>query len=457
MLPLLDDLRQEFRPVLRLAVPLVLAEIGWMAMGVVDTLMVGRLPSSAVAIGAVSLGTMLYYGITVFAGSLMMGLDTLVSQAYGAKRYADCHRSLWTALFLLVPLLPVIMTVVWIASRSFAAFGVNPAVEPMASAYTGILNLGAPGLFLYFAMRRYLQGMGAVRIVSFALLSANLINLAGNWALIYGHLGFPAMGTDGSAWATVIARYYMAAVLIAYTLYIEHRHQHGIFDVPIRPDLVRMRRLLALGGPAALHVGFEIAIFTIATVLAARLTPEALASHQIALNLASLTFMVPLGISAAAAVRVGHRIGAGDPAGAGRSGTVAILLGAAFMSGAAVAFIAVPEWIAGLYTSDPGVVRTSVALLAVAAVFQLFDGVQIVSAGALRGAGDTRIPMLANLVFYWFLGMPVGWLLCFRLGYGIVGLWSGLCLGLVCIGSTLLFVWRAKVRELNRRRAAAVS
>jgi MATE family multidrug resistance protein len=452
-----EELRTEFRPVMRLAVPLVLAEIGWMFMGVVDTLMVGRLPESAVAIGAVSLGTAFYYGITVFAGGLMLGLDTMVAQAYGGKRYADCHRSLWTALFFLVPLVPAVMLAVWLAANSFLTFGVNPSVQPAATRYTATLNFGAPGLFLYFVMRRYLQGIGRVRIVTFALLSANVINFVGNWALIYGRLGCPALGTSGSAWATVIARYYMAGVLIAYTLYIEHRHKHGIFDVGIRPDLARLGRLLALGGPAALHIGFEIAIFTVATLLAARLTPEDLAAHQIALNLASLTFMVPLGLSAAAAVRVGHRIGANDPAGAGRSGYVTILLGAAFMSTAAIMFIAAPRWLARMYTTDPGVVATSVSLLAVAAVFQLFDGVQIVSAGALRGAGDTRTPMLANFFFYWVVGMPCSYYLCFRLGYGIVGHWSGLCLALVLIGCTLLMVWRREVHALNRRQTLAAT
>ena len=305
-----------------------------------------------------------------------------------------------------------------------------------------------PGLFLYFAFRRYLQGIAHVRIVTFALVSANLVNLVGNWALIYGRLGLPAMGTDGSAWATVVSRYYMGLVLILYTLWIEQRDKHGIFDVGIRPDWARFRRLVELGGPSAIHVGLEMAVFGLTTMLVARLAPEVLAAHQVALNLASVTFMVPLGISAAAAVRVGHRIGAREYTGAGHSGYVAILFGACFMLCAALVFWLAPETLCRLYTPDRGVIRASVALLAIAAVFQLFDGLQIVCAGALRGAGDTRTPMLCNLVYYWLIGLPVGYYLCFHRGWGAVGLWTGLCLGLVMIGSTLLLVWRRTVVQL---------
>ena len=179
---------------LRLALPLVLAELGWMFMGVIDVIMVGRLPDAAVAIGAVSVGTTLFYTITVFAGAMMMGLDTMVSQAYGARRYSDCHRGLWTALFLLIPLVPAVMCTVYASAQGLAWFGVNPAVLPAGKRYTEILNFGVPGLFLYFTFRRYLQGIAHVRIVTFALLSANLVNLVGNWALIYGRLGLPAMG-----------------------------------------------------------------------------------------------------------------------------------------------------------------------------------------------------------------------------------------------------------------------
>lgn len=434
---------------LALAMPLVLAEIGWMSMGIVDTMMVGRLRDSATAIGAVSLGTAIFYSCAVFAGSLLLGLDTVVSQAHGARRFEDCHRALWNALYLCAPVVPVLMLVNTVLAALLPRFGVNPAVLPSATAYIRILNWGTLPLMLYFAFRRYLQGLGLVHPVMFALVSANAINLFGNWVLIYGHLGFRQMGTDGSAWATVISRVYMAGILIGYALFSRRTRRQGILDVSPAPDWARLAKLLKLGIPAATHVGLEMAVFTVATALIARLDTASLAGHQIALNAASLTFMVPLGISSAAAVRVGHRIGQGDPEGAGRSGWSALVCAVAFMSCAAAAFMTVPRQIARLYTSDAVVIRTSVALLAVAAAFQLFDGCQIVASGALRGAGNTHTPMLCNLLFYWFIGLPAGYLLCFRAGWGAVGVWTGLCTALILIGSVLVLVWRQTVAQLT--------
>jgi len=325
----LDSFRRECKPLLALAWPLVLAELGWMAMGIIDTIMVGRLPDSATAIGAVSLGGILFYTTTISASCLLLGLDTVVSQAYGAGRIADCHRALWSGLYLSLALAPVITLINMAMTAGLARFGVNPAVLPQAAAYTRILNWGTLPLMLYFALRRYLQGIGLVQPVMFALVSANAINLFGNWVLIYGRLGFPAMGTDGSAWATLAARIYMAGMLIASVLYYDRGRAPGLFHVQLAPDWPGLARLVKLGLPAGAQVVLEIGVFGLATALIARLDAVSLAGHQIALNMASLSFMVPLGISSAAAVRVGHLIGQRDPAAAGRAGWSALACGVA--------------------------------------------------------------------------------------------------------------------------------
>ena len=445
-----ESIRHEWRPLVALAWPLVLAEVGWMAMGIIDTVMVGRLPDSAAAIGAVSLGSILFSTCSIFGGCLLLGVDTVVSQAYGARRIADCHRALWNALYLCAGLTPALMLVTAGMAAGMPRFGVNPRVLPQAGAYLHILNWGMLPLMLYFAIRRYLQSIGVVKPVMFTLISANAINLFGNWVLIYGHLGFRAMGTDGSAWATGAARVYMVSVLTACAIYYDRARGTGLFHVSMAPDWPLLARLLKLGFPVATQVVLEIGVFASATALIARLDAASLAGHQIALNLASLTFMVPLGISSAAAVRVGHLIGARDPAAAGRAGWSALACGVAFMSLAAVAFLTIPGRIARLYTADPAVIRMSVTLLAIAAVFQMFDGCQVVVAGALRGTGDTRTPMWCNLLFYWFVGLPLGIWLCFRAGWGAAGLWTGLCCGLILIGSVLLAVWRRTVAGLRR-------
>jgi MATE family multidrug resistance protein len=444
-------LRVELKPMVSLAAPLVIAELGWMAMGIVDTMMVGRLADSAVAIGGVSLGGILYYTCTMYGAAMLLGLDTLVSQAYGAGSLRDCHRSLWTGIFLALCLVPPAVLATLGLAALLPAFGVNPQVAPVASSYARILTLGSAPLLIYFVLRRYLQALSLAKPIMVTLVSANLVNFAANWVLIYGNLGAPAMGTDGSAWATVVSRLYLAGTLVAVLLYYDRKRSLGVFRVEWRPDWPRLVRLVRLGFPAATHMILEIAVFAAATALISRLEPVSLAAHQIALLVASATFMVPLGISSAAAVRVGHAIGRGDAAGAAGAGWTAIGMGAAFMACAAIVFIVFPRQIAAVYTADRAVIESSVSMLLIAAVFQLFDGCQIVSSGALRGAGDTRTPMLCNLVFYWLVGLPAGYLLCFRAGWGAPGLWIGLCIGLVLIGTLLVYVWHTRAAEFPER------
>jgi MATE family multidrug resistance protein len=208
-----------------------------------------------------------------------------------------------------------------------------------------------------------------------------------------------------------------------------------------------MLALLTLGAPAATQILLEIGAFSAATALCAKLGPVPLSGHEIALNCAALTFMVPLGISSAAAVRVGHQLGRGDPTRAHLAGWSAILLGAGFMTCTGLVFVTASKQIARLFTPDPAVVRVGATLLLVAAAFQLFDGVQTVATGALRGSGDTRTPMLANLIAYWLIGLPLSYVLCFRLGLGALGVWIGLCIGLMIIGSALLFAWHKRLRS----------
>ena len=429
--------------------PLVLAEIGWMSMAIVDTMMVGRLPDSAVAIGAVSLGSILFHTLSFFGGGLLIGLDTLVSQAFGAGRREDCHRSLLNSIYLSFVMTPPLLGLIWLAGPILAPFRVDPKVLGFAISYTRALAWGLLPLLLYFALRRCLQAMNLVKPVAFALVTANLVNALGNWVLIYGKWGAPALGLVGSGWSTSIARVYMAAVLVGYLLWYDRKHRTDLLRTPIEPDLRRIRRLIALGLPAGLQITLEIGVFTVATALIGRLGAVPLASHQIAMNTIAFTYMIPLGISSAAAVRVGQALGRNDPNGAADAGGTAIVFGAAFMSLAAIALVVFPRWIARIFTPDEAVIRTAINLLAAGAAFQLFDGIQTVATGALRGAGDTRTPMVCHLAAYWFIGLPLGAWLCFWRGWGAIGLWVGLSLALILIGCVLLMVWQRKVRRLQ--------
>ncbi len=421
-----------------------------MSMGIVDTMMVGRLPNSAAAMGAVSLGSSIFIVLGLFGGGLLLGLDTLVSQAFGAGMREDCHRSLINGIYLSVALTPILAAPVWLLPRLLSSVQVSAAVLSLTIPYTKALVAGLFPLLLYFAVRRCLQAMNMVKPVAFALVTANLVNALGNWFLIYGKWGAPAMGAVGSGWSTAIARTYLAAVLVGYLLWYDHRHRTELLNTPVEVDLPRIRRLIALGFPAAMQSTLESGVFAAVTTLIAKLGPVPLASHQIALNTVSLSYMVPLGISSAAAVRVGQALGRKDPAGAGDAGGTAIFLGAAFMACAGVGLLVFPRGIARLFTPDEAVIHSTVSLLAAGAAFQLFDGIQTVATGALRGVGDTRTPMFCHFLAYWIIGLPLGAWLCFRLGWGAIGLWIGLSLALILIGIVLWFVWRRAVLALSQ-------
>jgi MATE family multidrug resistance protein len=435
---------EEVRHVAQLAGPLVLAELGWMAMGVVDTVMLGRV--SPEALGASSLAGVIFYTLAVFGTGLLLGMDTVVSQAFGAGDHEDCHRSLLDGYWFCLLASPVLMALMWASIPLLEGIGIHPAVLRETIPYMRALTWGMLPLLLYTALRRYLQAMDLVKPVMLAMISANLINAFLNWVLIWGNLGAPRMGAEGSGWSTTVSRVYMFAFLAVYAAC------HPRTRTPVgRADWRRMRRLISLGVPVAGQHSLEVGVFAAAGALVARLDPVSLAAHTIAINVVSVTFMVPMGISSAGAGRVGQALGCGDPRAAGRSGWIAVALGAAFMSCAALVLAGAPRLIARGFTSDGAVIDMTAALLAIGALFQLFDGIQGVATGALRGAGDTKTPMISHLLAYWVVGLPLGYFLCFGRGWGAAGLWAGLCLALILIGLTLLVVWHRTVTLLEAR------
>jgi MATE family multidrug resistance protein len=446
----------ELVPTLRLAVPVVLAELGWMAMGVVDTVMVG--PLGPAAIGAAGIGTALHMALVVFGMGTLLGLDTLVSQSFGARRIDECHRWLFHGIALALAMTVPLMALCGLFYLAIPALGFHGEVRPLLQSYYGVVLWSTPFLLLYAACRRYLQGVHFAWPVMFALVTANLVNAAANWMLIYGHLGLPALGVAGAAWATAISRVYMLAVLVAAIVWWRRK---GTVPFSAAPDQMgtvpffrhalerwRLARLVGLGFPAASQMAAEFGVFAMATALAGTLDPVSSASHQIAINLAGVTFMVPLGLGSAGAVRVGHAIGAREPARAAAAGWTAIALGAGFMVAMGAVFYLAPAYLIGLFTQDARVLALGSSLLLIAAVFQLFDGIQGVVTGTLRGLGETRAPMVANLAGHWLVGLPVSYLLCFVFGWGAAGLWWGLSVGLILVAVVLIDVWRRRIAAL---------
>jgi MATE family multidrug resistance protein len=435
---------RELSPLLKLAGPVILAEIGWMVMGIVDTIMVG--PLGPAAIGAAGLGSGVFTAIAIFGMGLMLGLDAYVSQAHGAGDEAECRRWLHSGVWLAAALGPPIMGLVWILYASLDAWGLHPEIGVLVGPYLRGLSFGALPLLFYASFRRYLQGMHVVRPIMFALITANIVNAIGNWILIYGHLGARALGVEGSAWATTIARTWMAGFLLL-AIHVEHRRRlERQPHVPWRLDVARVRRLVALGFPASAQVTLEVGVFAAATALAGKLDPVSSGSHQIALNIAALAFMVPLGLSSAGAVRVGHAVGARDVSRAVRAGWTALATGGVIMAVIGLALFLWPAVLISVFTTDQRVIDIGVRLLAIAAAFQLFDGTQAVVTGVLRGVGETRMPMIINVIGHWLFGLPVGYALCYWYGWGVLGLWIGLSIGLIFTALVLTGVWWQKTR-----------
>jgi MATE family multidrug resistance protein len=439
-------MRSELKPLLSLALPIVLAEIGWMGMGLVDTVMVGPLGPASIA--ATGMGSSVFTAISVFGMGLMLGLDTLVSHAYGAGRLDDCLRWLHQGVWLALVTAPIVMLLTWAAFLTIDRWGLHPDIRGLVGPYLQIVALGSLPLMLWAAFRRYLSAMHIVRPIMIALLSANLVNAAANWVLIYGHFGFPPLGVAGSAWATSMSRVYMVTIVIL-AVRREHRRRGAAHPhVPFGLEWARLRRLVSMGAPAAAQITLEVGVFALVTALAASLDPVSAAANQIALNMVGISFMVPLGLSSAAAVRVGHAVGAQDAGRAVKAGWTALATGAVLTLSLGLVLFTWPRPLLHAFTGDVRVLEIGTTLVMIAAGFQLFDGTQAVATGVLRGLGDTRTPMTMNVVGHWVLGLPTGYLLCFHRGWGVTGLWIGLSIGLIFVAIVLTATWARRTRHL---------
>lgn len=432
--------RAELAATRRLALPVAGIQVGLMLMGVVDTMMVGRLSASALA--AVALGNLYVYNVASFAMGTVMALDPIVAQAVGARDAGavshGVQRGIVLAALLSVPTALALLP----AAAVLRALGQPETVIPAAARFVAYSVPSVPALLGFAVLRQTLQAMSHTRAIVVTIVLANLLNVALDWALIFGHLGLPALGTDGSAIATTISRWAMALLLLVISWRWMRPTMRPWHADSLRPSA--LWRLARIGAPIGLQQFLEFGAFGAIGLLMGRLGTAAMAGHQATLSLASLTFMVPLGVGAAAAVRVGQAVGAGDPAGARRAARAALVWGVGFMAVSAGVLLLAPHALARLYTPDADVLAIAATLIPLAGIFQVFDGLQVVSMGVLRGVGDTRVPMLVNVVGFWVVGMPVGAWLGLARGMGPAGLWAGLVAGLAAVG--LVLAWRVRRR-----------
>ncbi|MEO7986933.1 MAG: MATE family efflux transporter [Gemmatimonadales bacterium] len=439
--------RDELRAMLDLALPVVIIQVGLMSMGVVDTIMVGHLSPQALA--AVALGNLYFFVPAVFGMGTLMVLDPVVAQAVGAGDVPAVARGMQRGVLLAVLLSIPSAILLLAAAPILGLLHQPPDVVPLAVQYSVRMAPGVLPFFLFIVLRQSLQALGRPRSVVVTIVVANLVNAGLNWVLIFGHLGLPAMGVAGSAWATTSSRWLLCLLLpaLSWKLVVPHLR-------PIRPEireLAPLGRMIRLGTPIGAQYVLEFGAFALVALMMGWLGTRQMAGHQVAINLASLTFMVPLGVADAASVLVGRAVGRADPAGARGSARAALVCAAAFMSCTATLFLTLPETLAGWYTRDPSVLVIAAALIPIAGVFQVFDGLQTVAGGILRGLGHTRAPMLVNLLGYWVLGLPVSAYLGFERGLGPAGLWWGLVLGLGVVATFLLVRVRAGLARQQTR------
>jgi MATE family multidrug resistance protein len=427
-------LGEELRILVRLALPLMASQVGMMFMGVVETLLMGRAGNTALA--AVSLGNAWTHGTILIAMGVVMGADPILSQAYGAGDTKTAALTFQRGLVLSL-LLGVPVSLLWLCTRPvLGAFGQDPGLSALASTFVALQAPTAFGFLVFTISRQYLAGRGVVAPSLWVVLIVNVVNAGLTWWLVFGGGRLPPVVGAGLAGAAV--RLLLPALLLGVIFWAGLHKPAWTAWGRASFDWRRIARIAWIGLPVGLHFGLEVWAFQLATLMAGKLGPVPLGAHAIVLNLASLSFMFPLGISTAASVRVGNLIGAGDEAGAQRAARLSLVLGAGVMSLFGAAFFLLRWQLPRLYGAEPAVAALCAHVLPVAAAFQMLDGTQVVSSGILRGLGRTKPAAIFNFCGYYFLGLPIAYGLGLGRGWGLRGVWLGLAVGLLFVATGLL-------------------
>ncbi|MCW8907578.1 MAG: MATE family efflux transporter [Sedimenticola sp.] len=437
--------RQEARPTLWLAGPLVVAQLLQVGMGFIDTVMAGRISPSVLA--AVGLGSSVWGLVLLACIGATLAISPLVAQLNGAGEQraigGEFQQGLWVAI--LIGLLAVPLT--YGLAALLPLLGVDPEIAPLAGDYLRVSAWGMPGLCLYLAPRYLNEGLSNTTPVMLIQCLLLPLNILGNYLFMFGGFGFPAMGAAGAALSTAISLWLGAGMIFLYIARSRRFRPFGLFYRFSGPRPREVLRILCLGLPIAVSIIMEVGMFTAVAVLMGSLGKVEMAAHQIALNYASMMFMLPLSIAQAITIRVGHAAGAGDYPLVVVRGRVGIAMAGGIMALSAALLLLFPQVIVALYTDDASVARMAMTLLFAAALFQFSDGLQIAASGALRGLKDTTVPMFITMFSYWGIGFPAAWVIGIQWGVGPQGLWGGLAAGLTCAAILL----NLRFQRLGRR------
>lgn len=408
--------------------PIIATQLLRMGLNFTDTVMAGNL--SALDLASVAIGNAIYMPVAIFCMATLIAVNPVVSQLLGARKFEAIGKSarqmFWLILLLSIPCFFILRNLHLVMEL----IGVTDEIIPIASGYLKAISWGVLPLFAYAGVRYFSEGLSVTRPAMYIAAASLILNIGANYVLMYGKLGFPQLGAIGAGYATAIINFFGAVVFIGFTASFKPFKRFNIFARTTGPEWKYIRELLRVGVPNGVSSAMEVLLFATVSLLMGTLSVKAAAAHQIAINVAATMFMIPFGLSIAISQRVGFSIGQGSKANARFRGYVGIVICGIIMTLTAILLFTIPDFIVGIYTHDVEVASMAVALIFMAAVFQISDGLQVGAFGALRGLKDTKIPMVVNFISYWIIGFPAGYLLGIHLNIGPEGLWIGLIAGL---------------------------
>ncbi|HET6528107.1 MAG TPA: MATE family efflux transporter [Balneolaceae bacterium] len=422
------NIRKEAGLTLKIGLPVIIAQLLQMSMNFVDTVMAGNL--SAQTLAAVAVGGAVFTPLIMLAAGILMAVTPIIAQLVGSRNLdeigTNVRQALWLSQILAVPIFFLLRNLEIV----MIFLDVTPSIIPVAQSYLNAISWGVFAIFGYMALRFFNEGMSVTRPAMYAALLGLLVNIPGNYILMYGKLGFPQLGAAGTGYSSAISGFVMFLGMLIFTMNYKPYKRFDIFSSIKLPDWHYAKEILRIGIPIGLSSTMEVSLFAFVSLLMSSLGAVVVAGHQVAINFAAMMFMVPFGLSTAITTRVGNAIGKGSIPDARYRGYVGIGLATLFMSCTGIIIYLFPAAITDIYTDDAAVKEVAVSLLYMAAIFQIFDGLQVSSYGALRGLKDTKIPMIVNLIAYWLVGLPLGYYLGIMKGVGPQGLWIGLIAGL---------------------------
>lgn len=431
------DFKEHFRRNYLLAYPVVLSQLGHVLVGTADAMMVGRVGTNELA--AVSVANAVFSVMMMFGIGISFGLTPLVAQSDGEGDPRAGMR-FFKHSFIINLVFGVILFVILL----FGGFILDlldqpPEVVKLAKPYLAIIGFSLVPFMIFQTAKQFAEGLSMTKQAMYITISANVVNVGLNYVLIFGKLGFEPMGLVGAGWATLISRILMAIIMV---LFVRHSKRFIIYWSYFKVTVWNsksFKNLLNLGVPTGFQYIFEVGAFATAAIMIGWMGAIPLAAHQVAINLASISYMMATGISAAATVRVGNQLGQRDFITMRIAGYTCFVMAILFMAFTGSLFMIFNEFLPSLYTDDPQVIGIASTLLIIAALFQLSDGIQVIGLGALRGMGDVKLPTLVTFLAYWAIGLPMGYVLAFHLGFGESGVWYGLLIGL-SVTAVILFL-----------------